>query len=139
MVRETLVLTDEQIEIAKRKAKYSYSDTLHEHPDCIRIAYEWLDAQKKTKRVMRKTVPLKHLIEKWGGRYVSTSDVEVAAQMHPNIKGAYPHFNISARLTEPSKKRLESIPEAFKHNYHDRHDPKIYFYQEASYSSDVGL
>lgn len=105
--------------------KYS-EDRLHEHPDCIRIAYEWLDAQKKTKGKTTKVNPLKHLIERWGGRYVSTSDVEVAAMMHPDVKGEYPHFNISARLTEPSKKRLSGIGEAFKHDYHAQHDPTTY-------------
>ena len=73
---------------------------------------------------------LKHIIEAWGGRYVSTSDVEVAATLHPEIRGTYPHFNISARLTEPSKNRLAGISEAFKHDYNARHDPKTYSVQE---------
>lgn len=124
------MLTDEEIERAKRETKYGIEMPLHEHPDCIRIAYEWLDAQKKTKGLTTRTLALKHIIEKWGGRYVSSSDVEVAAQLHPDIKGTYPHFNISARLTEPSKDRLSGVSEAFKHNYHTRHDPKIYSNRE---------
>ena len=124
------MLTDNEIERAKQQTKYSLPSPHHEHPDCVRIAYAWLDAQKKTKGALSKTIALKHVIEKWGGRYVSTSDVEVAATLHPDIKGTYPHFNISARLTEPSKKRLDGISEAFKHDYHTRHDPKAYSVRE---------
>jgi hypothetical protein len=52
------------------------------------------------------------------GVVVSTSDVEVAALMHPDIIGEYPYFNISARLVRPSQSRLEGIGEAGKHeNY----------------------
>lgn len=120
------MLTDEEIERAKRETKYTNQSPRHEHPDCIRIAYEWLDAQKKIASHMRRTMPLKHIIEKWGGRYISTSDVEVAAVLHPEIKGTYPHYNISSRLTEPSTDRLKGISEAFKHDYRDRHDKKLY-------------
>ena len=59
---------------------------------------------------------LKHYIEEWAGRYVSTSDVEVAATLHPEINGQYPFYNISSRLTEPSVSRLENIGEALTHN-----------------------
>jgi hypothetical protein len=128
--KEIQLLTDEEIESAKRKTKVSDREALHEHPDCIRIAYAWLDAQKKTKGVTTKTMPLKHIIEKWAGRYVSTSDVEVAAELHPEIKGNYPHFNISNRLTEPSTNRLNGVSEAFKHDYHKRYDPKVYSIRE---------
>lgn len=123
---EPPMLSNEEIEIAKRAAKYSNDAPLHEHLDCVRMAYEWLDAQKKTRTATTATNPLKHFIEKWAGRYVSTSDVEVAAYMHPDIKGVYPYFNISARLTEPSTERLKGISEAFKHSYRDRYDPSIY-------------
>jgi hypothetical protein len=57
------------------------------------------------------------MIEKWGGRYVSQSDVEVAAELHSKIKGSYPYFNISARLTRPSDARLANIAEAKTQNY----------------------
>lgn len=124
------MLTENEIERTKQETKYKNDEPLHEHPDCIRIAYEWLDAQIKTKSATTKTLPLKHIIEKWGGRYVSTSDVEVAAQLHSEIKGKYPYYNISARLTEPSKVRLSGISEAYKHDYNQRHDPKIYTFHE---------
>ena len=124
------MLTDQDIERAKSVTNYGIGKAHHEHPDCIRIAYEWLDAQKKTMSPTKRTRAIKHIIEKWGGRYVSTSDVEVAAQMHPDIKGTYPHFNISARLTEPSKDRLKGIAEAFTQDQHKRHDPNIYSTRE---------
>lgn len=34
--------------------------------------------------------PLKNFIETWGGKYIASSDVEVAAEMHPRIRGTYP-------------------------------------------------
>lgn len=121
------MLTDEQIEYGKANVKYSLREgSHHEHYDCIRMAYAWLDAQKKIRNPTTKTRPLKHIIEKWAGRYISTTDVDVAAFLHPEIHGTYPHFNISARLTEPSASRLEGISEAFKQDYRNRFDPSVY-------------
>lgn len=122
-----MMISDQDIEKAKKTAKYGkYEKPHHEHNDCIRIAYAWLDAQVKTKGKMKTTYPLKHIIEKWAGRYVSTTDVMVAAQMHPEIIGEYPYFNISARLTEPSRDRLNGVAEAFTQGYHERYDPSVY-------------
>lgn len=113
-------------QIADAKQRLSLRNAVHQHDDCIRMAYEWLDAQKKTKNARKSFRPLKHLIEKWAGRYVSQSDVEVAAELHPEIHGEYPCFNISSLLTEPSLKRLEGIGEAMKHSYRSDHDPSNY-------------
>ncbi|MFZ4288266.1 hypothetical protein [Variovorax sp. HJSM1_2] len=118
------MLTDAQIEQAIQSLKLK--DALHEHNDCVRIAYAWLDAQVNTQGATRTTRPLKHLIEKWGGRYVSQSDVEVAAHLHPKIRGKYPHYNISSRLTEPSTERLTGVSEAFTQDYRSGHAPKNY-------------
>ena len=113
------MLSDAEIEQGKRNTSYSLKreGPLHEHNDCIRIAYEWLDAQAKTKGVSRKARALKHIIEQWGGRYVSTSDVDVAATLHPDIHGTYPFFNISSRLTRPNKRRLNGVGQAFTQGY----------------------
>lgn len=112
--------------IAKAKAEYKFRDEpYHQHDDCIRIAYEWLDAQTKTKNPTTKWFALKHIIENWAGRYVSQSDVEIAAHMHPDIVGTYPRFNISARLVRPSQGRLADIPEAHTHSYSEK-NPKTY-------------
>lgn len=108
-------------ELAKKQTKYTTSDISHQHDDCILIALEWLGAQKLTKGISKSTRPLKHMIEAWAGRYVSTNDVEVAATIL-GLRGSYPHFNISARLVEPSVDRLANIGEAFKHpNYCENH------------------
>ncbi|UQB43142.1 hypothetical protein JX580_04470 [Thiomicrospira microaerophila] len=104
--------TDQQIKAAI--VQYSNRpDQLHEHPDCVKIAFAFLDAQKTIKGYGRGGWALKHIIEAWAGRYVSTSDVEVAARLHPSIKGTYPDFNLSARLTLPCTERLSGIGEAF--------------------------
>ncbi|GLR91089.1 hypothetical protein [Bradyrhizobium iriomotense] len=106
------MLTAQQITEAKKHVRYQRQVNVHEHDDCIRIAYEWLDAQTKTKGPLKRTHPIKHIIEKWGGRYISSSDVEVAAEIHPRIKGKYPHFNISSHLTLPHDDRLAEFPKA---------------------------
>jgi hypothetical protein len=118
------LLTDKQIDTAK--AALSIPDSNHEHNDCVRIAYEWLDAQVKTKSPRDVANPLKHLIENWAGRYVSASDVAVAASLHPQIIGEYPRFNISSRLTEPSVKRLQGIGQANTQGQRKNHNPAAY-------------
>ena len=120
------MITDEEIELAKSETTYTLDSQLHQHNDCIRIAYQWFDAQNKTKRINPKGYALKHIIESWGGRYISNSDVCVAAQLHPDIQGKYPRFNISARLTEPSLERLNDIPEAMAHHDRDGHKSSNY-------------
>jgi hypothetical protein len=111
------MLSAAEIAAAKKKISYGNKEALHEHDDCVRIAYEWLDAQTTTKGINRLARPLKHMVEKWGGRYVSQSDVEVAAELHPKIRGTYPYFNISARLIQPSDVRLANIGEAKTQDY----------------------
>jgi hypothetical protein len=78
---------------------------------------QWLDAQPKTKGVTRAARPLKHIIEKWGGRYVSQNDVEVAAQLHPEVRGQYPFYNISRLLVLPSYARLAGLSQAKTQDY----------------------
>jgi hypothetical protein len=123
---DKIMITDIQIEQAIRNIRKD-ADAYHEHNDCVRIAYQWLDAQVKIKNPCSRFYPVKHLIEKWAGRYVSTSDVKIAAYLHPDITGNYPTFNISSRLTEPSLSRLEGLAQAFTQpNYREGHNPKIY-------------
>ncbi|KTT98682.1 hypothetical protein SB4_10550 [Sphingomonas sanguinis] len=124
------MLTDQEIEAGKAKLRYT-SDVLHEHNDCIRLAYEWLDAQVTIKSGAKKFRPLKHIIEKWAGRYVSQSDVEVAAIMHPRITGEYPNYNLSAKIVLPNDRRLQGIGEALTQGQRDRMDRSIYSTVEA--------
>lgn len=107
-----VMFTDDLIEQAKKDAKLFQPN--HEHNDCIRMAYEWLDAQLTTQGT--RAADWKHIIERWCGRYITDSDVEVAAFMHPKIEGKYPKYNIGKRLTLPSTKRLVGIGEAGKQN-----------------------
>jgi hypothetical protein len=125
------MLSDEEIDYAISITNSS-DVAIHEHRDCIRLAYEWIDAQKKRANINRKSAfPLKHIIESWGKRYVSQADVEVAANLHPDIKGRYPYYNISARLTKPSEIRLLNIGEAGKHQGYGRYDEsEFYKYSE---------
>jgi hypothetical protein len=114
-------------EIRNAKANLNLDGALHEHDDCIRIAYEWLDAQQVIRSRMSRPKQIKHLIERWAGRYVLEADVIVAATLHPKISGEYPYFNLSSRLTEPSVDRLRGIGEAFtQQNYRDMHSSVEY-------------
>lgn len=111
-----MTITTEQIEQAKRRTRYR-GTPYHQHPDCIRIAVEWLAAQRRMKNPTSREHSLKHIIESWAGRYVSHSDVEVAAVL-VGLQGHYPFFNISSSLTRPNLSRLEGIGEAMAHkNY----------------------
>ena len=56
------MITENQLEKAKAETKYRFR-AYHRHDDCILAAYEWLDAQTKTKNVVKISRPLKHLIE----------------------------------------------------------------------------
>lgn len=70
------------------------------------------------------------MIESWGQRYVSTDSVIIAAHLHPRIRGSYPAFNLSARLTRPAPERLLQIAEAGAHpNYAGKY-PRLYKVQE---------
>lgn len=121
-----MVLTDEEIEAAKFQAVIT-DDRLHEHPDCVRIAYQWLDAQRTVQSPQRRFRALKHMIEHWGGRYVSQADVEVAAFLHPRIRGRYPDFNLSGRLVKPSDHCLDEIGEAMTQvNYREQLAEDVY-------------
>lgn len=115
-------------EIAKAKARTDYSgEVSHEHNDCIRIAYEWLDAQKIVKVAKERDVALNEIITKWGGMPISQADVEVAATLlHPRITGKYPSFNLSVRYMVPNDRRLEGIRKALKKDYRKHFRPEDY-------------
>ena len=119
--------TAAEIEKAKTDCSYAaWSDTLtmdahHEHDDCIRIAAHWLDAQRKTKHPNKRACTDKHMIERWDGRYVSVSDVCVAAELL-GLSGSYPGYNLSAITTEPAFDRLKTIGEALTQSYSPEHD-----------------
>lgn len=109
-------ITDKEIEEAKKDFEYFHKHVVHEHNDCIRICVEWFDAQKKTKRPQYAAIS-RIGIRRWCGRYISLSDVEIAALLHPDIIGRYPKYNISIRHILPDPRRLIKLDEAFKHDY----------------------
>ena len=127
-------LTDTEIEKAKKHVNYRDHQPFHQHNDCIRIAYEWLDAQTKLKNKSKSYLSdLKRAIEEWGGRYVSISDVLVAIHLHPEISISSPNsrvsINISKKWTLPSLIRLQGIKEAFAHKGYEL-NPSVYFKKE---------
>ena len=125
------MLTSEQISNARTICKYECpEEAYHEHDDCVRVAYEWLDAQRTSTTPGKHEVELKRIIERWAGRYVSQADVELAAHLHPRISGSYPGFNLDDRLTLPCESRLRAISEAMTQGYRKRHDPAIYAIRE---------
>jgi hypothetical protein len=75
----------------------------------IRIAYEWLDAQRKTKSQSHGLAKAKGIIEVWSASYVSVTDVEIAESLHPDVTLAGSYLNLSKRLTRPNIRRLEGI------------------------------
>ncbi|MCP3406218.1 hypothetical protein [Bradyrhizobium sp. CCGB01] len=111
------MLTANEIADAKGRVRYQDSNVVHEHDDCVRIAYQWLDAQITTKSKLKRTHPLARFITVWGGRRIASADVEVAAELHHRIRGYYPHFNIRSRFTLPSDGRLADIAEARTQDY----------------------
>lgn len=126
-------LTDKEIEDGIKAAEKKYGSdyppgtgkAYHQSKDGVRIAYAWLDAQKKIQGTCRRWA-LKHVIEEWGRYYVSSSDVLVAASLHPYVQGAYPHFNISNRFTFPSRERKLPIGKADTQKSYGSRDKSIW-------------
>lgn len=102
------MLSDAQIEEAIAQAPEQLDSNPISH-EGLRVAFEWLDAQSTIKTPSKKSRPLKHIIKKWGGCYVSQTDVELAAWLHPAQEGTYSKFNIASKLTRPSAQRLEKL------------------------------
>lgn len=93
-------------------------DLIAEHFDCIKIAYAFLDAQKKTKNRTPisglGTTSLRKMISQWSGCYLSDEDVDLAIKMHPSLKGDRTSCNISRQLVFPCYSRLEGLESAGK-------------------------
>lgn len=103
-----MTLTDQQISDAKNALKLEQPH--HEHDDCIRMAYEWLDAQ--TKIQTKRQYDWKHLIEHWCGRHITDDDMRVAAHIHPEVQREGEKLNLGKRLILPNFERLDGIGEA---------------------------
>jgi hypothetical protein len=126
-------LDDATIDVAKKEIKYMCGgdEGFHEHNDCVRIAYEWLSAQKKTKSI-KGNCHRKHEIESWGGRYVSMHDVELAAHIL-GITVKNWRMGISKNSVLPCMSRLNYIGEANSHGYSMRSNGYLECYTHYEY------
>jgi hypothetical protein len=111
------MFSDKEIEKVKDGFEYFWADGYHQHNDCIRIAAHWLDAQKRTKVCGVSPSVVKHTAEIWAQRYVSASDVEVAAHLLGIGRSERGLIGVSKLQTRPAERRLRNISEAGKHNY----------------------
>lgn len=106
----TTMLTDAQIDeaMASYRTQTDYHGTLrHEQ---IRVCYEWLDAQKKTAKIVVSARAFKHILRQWAGCQLVWEEFVVAALLHPDVKGRnYPNFNISRRLICPRIERVAHL------------------------------
>jgi hypothetical protein len=121
-----MIITDEQIKEAKANTRYTL-EPHHMHNGNIRAAYQWLDAQPKLTGAAKKRLALKHTIQKWAGFYVSQSDVEVAAYLHPDIFGVYPRYNISDSFVHPADCRLVGLIQRRTKRGFRRYEYRTYF------------
>lgn len=80
--------------------------------DRIRIAYEWLDAQRKLDRSISQRTDLQKLISTWGGKRIDIEDIDRAAHLHDKITGQYAKYNINYRFILPAAERLRVLVQA---------------------------
>lgn len=117
------IITDEMVlwEVLKSNFNEEWKLTNNlttESFDCVKIAYAFLSAQKSTQNKRRGLgAELKTCIEKWGGRYVSHGDIDMAIKIHPDFTGNNSFCNISKSLIMPCYHRLSSITEAKTQDY----------------------
>lgn len=123
-------LSDAEIDEAKKQHQYVRKTSYHCHNDCIRIAYQFFDAQKIIKNPTTLCFDFKRMIKVWAGCYVTFADVEIAAVLHPRVIGKFPYYNISCAFIEPSTRRLQGIQRAFTIPYCDPHLAGYYKRQE---------
>lgn len=106
------MLTDEQIKAAIDEMGIYFG--ANEPYDHIRMAYEWLDAQEKTDKL----IPLsrsfgddlpRYMCQDWCGWFMCENTFDIAAYLHPEIKGKHPRFNISDQFILPKLERIEGL------------------------------
>ncbi len=123
--------------IAFAKSLISKSNESSEDDDQVRVAYQWLDAQKIAKKTLQGEWNLERLIGDWSGLEVTRHDIEVAAHLHHRIHGDYPLLNINPGFIFPSAERLRGISTSFAYNSEERLLLANYqSYEIVSYSSD---
>lgn len=116
-----MTLTDQQILDAKIALNLHQPN--HDHNDCIRMAYEWLDAQTKMKR--KRDDDWKHWVEHWCGCHITVDDIKVAAHLHPAIQQDGDKLNLSSIKVLPRFSRLDGIGAAYSHTSSMSEDRKM--------------
>lgn len=101
MIKNTRVVTDEQV--AERLVDVRPAG--HNPHRSVRISMEWLAAQTPKVSAASQELPLKHVIEKWAGSYVSTTHVKIAAELL-HIPGDYPLYHLQSNWVWPDIARL---------------------------------
>jgi hypothetical protein len=99
------MISSNEIERTIESAQINFGTEMPDE-NSIRAAYEWIDAQTKTKHLTNKNLGIRPFIKVWAGRHISELEVMVAGLLHPEIIGERVRFNISSRLTLPSTERL---------------------------------
>ena len=101
MINDTAQVTDEQV----RAALVGVRPAGPNPNRSVRICMEWLAAQTPKVSAASQELPLKHVIEKWAGSYVSTTHVKVAAELL-HIPGDYPLYHLQSNWVWPDIARL---------------------------------
>jgi hypothetical protein len=93
--------------------------------DCVRIAYQFLDAQKKIKNPTVSRVPIKSAMKDWSGFYVSGSAIDLAISLHPELVGDHLCLNIPrSQWVIPDRARLAGVMQAGATGYTFNVHPK---------------
>ena len=99
----------------RHKYRYGYPLNIQQPKkvdyDLVRIAYHWLDAQvvDNSNSTYTPRYDVKDRICNWCGLQISAFYIILAADMHPDIKGEYPAFNLSSTIVNPSLSRLDGL------------------------------
>lgn len=112
LIKRKTMIQESSIEAAKEEAVYVNRPTEYsfENDDHIRIAYEFIDVQTKTKNVSGRSqqglLQWRTQVRCWSGFKISQEDFEVAVCLHPDVRGTYPYYTMSNKLVLPCALRI---------------------------------
>ena len=95
--------------IQNTPAEWSLNSLSPRDIECVEVAYQFLDAQKKCVLKKQSHYALKGMVERWSRRYISRLDVEMAIRLHPELRGNASSCNISSNFVMPSMNRLSRV------------------------------
>lgn len=117
-------ITMNSIAIAEKELGISRADQT-ENGDGVKIAYQWLMAQKKI-ATQNNHQQIKSLIRSWSGCFITDDDIAIAGHLL-GVGSAIQNLSISTKYTLPKQERLDSISSKHKHpGYLDDFDKKYY-------------